>query len=425
MQKVDKEFSLQPVPRENRNGFWKMLVIMMGLTFFSASMLAGGQLGAGLTFTQFIWIVLAGNLILGGYTGALAFIAAKTGLSTHLLARYAFGEKGSYLSSLLLGATQVGWFGVGVAMFAVPVQAVTGINIYLLIAIAGLLMTVTAFFGIKALTILSFIAVPAIGLLGGYSAMDATEAAGGIQALMQYQPTEAMGIAAALTICIGSFVSAGTLTPDFARFSKTKRTAVSTTVMAFFIGNSCMFLFGAIGMFAFGLADISEVMFMQGLILPAIIVLGLNIWTTNDNALYASGLGFSNITKIAKGKLVIVNGIIGTAAAIWLYTNFMGFLTLLGTTLPSIGAIILADFFILRRGKYPAFETMKFKAVNWIAIAAWVGGIVVANVLPGIPPINGILGSGVLYVVGMIIAEKYAVKSTFGRNEKGELISEH
>lgn len=425
MQKVDKEFSLQPVPQENRNGFWKMLVIMMGLTFFSASMLAGGQLGAGLTFTQFIWIVLAGNLILGGYTGALAFIAAKTGLSTHLLARYAFGEKGSYLSSLLLGATQVGWFGVGVAMFAVPVQAVTGINIYLLIAIAGLLMTVTAFFGIKALTILSFIAVPAIALLGGYSAMDATEAAGGIQALMQYQPTEAMGIAAALTICIGSFVSAGTLTPDFARFSKTKRTAVSTTVMAFFIGNSCMFLFGAIGMFAFGLADISEVMFMQGLILPAIIVLGLNIWTTNDNALYASGLGFSNITKIAKGKLVIVNGIIGTAAAIWLYTNFMGFLTLLGTTLPSIGAIILADFFILRRGKYPAFETMKFKAVNWIAIAAWVGGIVVANVLPGIPPINGILGSGVLYVVGMIIAEKYAVKSTFGRNEKGELISEH
>lgn len=425
MQKVDKEFSLQPVPKARRNGFWKMFMLMMGLTFFSASMLSGGQLGMGLTFTQFIWIVLAGNLLLGIYTGALAFIAAKTGLSTHLLARYAFGEKGSYLSSFLLGITQVGWFGVGVAMFAVPVQAVTGINMYVLILISGLLMTSTAFFGIKALTILSFIAVPAIAVLGGYSALDATQAAGGFEALLNYQPEEAMGLASALTICIGSFVSAGTLTPDFARFARTKRTAVSTTVVAFFIGNSFMFLFGAIGMFAFGLADISEVMIVQGLILPAIFVLGLNIWTTNDNALYASGLGFSNITKIAKDKLVIVNGIIGTCTAMWLYNNFVGFLNVLGSTLPSIGAIILADFFILRRGHYPDFETKEYKKINWVAIAAWIGGIAAANFLPGIPPINGIIGSGAFYVIGMVATEKMITKPALEQNQKGGVIREH
>ena len=103
MEKVDLEFSLQPVPKGHRNGFWKILAVMLGFTFFSASMWSGGTLGNGLSFTSFIWIVLTGNLILGIYTGALAYIAAKTGLSTHLLTRYAFGEKGSYLSSLLLG----------------------------------------------------------------------------------------------------------------------------------------------------------------------------------------------------------------------------------------------------------------------------------------------------------------------------------
>src|SRR5699024_6415010 len=122
------------------------LVVMLGLTFFSASMWSGGELGQGLNFTQFILIVLAGNLILGLYTGALAFMAAKTGLSTHLLARYAFGEKGSYISSFMLAFTQIGWFGVGTAMFAVPVQKVTGVDIQLLIGIAGILMTFTAFF---------------------------------------------------------------------------------------------------------------------------------------------------------------------------------------------------------------------------------------------------------------------------------------
>ncbi|MFB4475643.1 cytosine permease, partial [Oceanobacillus caeni] len=121
---------------------------------------------------------------------------------------------------------------------------------------------------------------------------------------------------------------------------------------------------------------------------------------------YASGLGFSNITKIPKSKVVIFNGIVGTIAAMWLYNNFMGFLTVLGSTLPSIGAIILADYFLVKRGKYEPFETMKFKSINWIAILAWIGGVAVANLVPGIPPINGIVGTAVIYVTAMKVAER-------------------
>jgi cytosine permease len=251
-QHQDLDFALEPVPTNHRSGFWKMLVIMLGFTFFSASMWSGGTLGTGLTATEFIMVVLAGNLILGIYTGLLSYAAATTGLSTHLLARYAFGEKGSYLASFLLGATQVGWFGVGVAMFVLPVQKVTGMNITVLIIIAGILMTATAYFGIKALTILSFIAVPAIAILGSFSVVEATNAIGGMSELFAYQPNEAIALGAAITICVGSFISGGTLTPDFARFAKNKRTGVITTVIAFFLGNSLMFIFGAVGAIATG-----------------------------------------------------------------------------------------------------------------------------------------------------------------------------
>lgn len=405
-QHIDHDFALQAVPKNNRSGFWKMLVIMLGFTFFSASMWSGGTLGAGLDLKQFIVAVLLGNLILGAYTGLLSYAAAKTGLSTHLLARYAFGEKGSYLASFLLGATQVGWFGVGVAMFALPVQKVTGIDTYLLIAIGGILMTVTAYFGIKALTILSFIAVPAITILGSYSVVKAGNSMGGFEGLMAYQPTESMAMAAALTICVGSFISGGTLTPDFARFAKSKRTAVITTVIAFFIGNSLMFIFGAVGAIATGQADISEVMFLQGLIIPAILILGLNIWTTNDNSLYASGLGFSNITKISKNKIVVFNGIVGTVLAMWLYNNFVGWLTFLGSTLPPIGAIILVDYFIINRAKYKSLTEVSFKAVNWIAIVAWIAGVALAKYAPGIAPLNALLGSAIFYAVVTLVAKK-------------------
>lgn len=396
---MDQDFSLEAVPQANRNGFLKMFVLMLGFTFFSASMLAGGTLGQGLPFSHFIWAVLAGNFILGLYTGSLAYISAKTGLSTHLLARYAFGKKGSYLSSFLLSITQIGWFGVGVIMFALPVQKVTGMNIWVLIILSGILMTATAYLGIRALTVLSFIAVPAIVVLGGASVFRAADTVGGIEGFMSYQPAETMSIAAALSVCIGSFVSGGTLTPDFARFSKTSKIAVVSTVIAFFIGNSLMFIFGAVGAIAVGQSDISEVMFTQGLIIPAIIVLGLNIWTTNDNSLYASGLGFSNITKLPKRKLVIFNGIIGTLLSFWLYNNFIGWLSFLNLTLPPIGAILLSDYFIVNRGSYQYIKEKSFQAVKWRAIAAWAAGVLCAAFIPGVAPVNSLVGASLVYIL--------------------------
>ncbi|MER2192171.1 MAG: cytosine permease [Solibacillus sp.] len=422
MAKFDAEYSLQAVPSTQRNNFWKTLSVMLGFTFFSASMLAGGELGLGLTFTQFVLIVLAGNLALGIYTGALAFMAAKTGLSTHLLAKYAFGEKGSYLPSFLLAFTQVGWFGVGVAMFAVPVANAMGWNVYALIFAFGIAMTVTALYGMKSLVVLGFIAVPAIALLGGYSVIDAIGTMGGLEELFGYEPTVTMTVAAALTICIGSFISGGTLTPDFARFAKSTKSAVSATVIAFFLGNSLMFLFGAVGAMSFSLAEISEVMFLQGLMIPAIIVLGLNIWTTNDNALYASGLGFAHITKLPKKLFVVVNGLIGTILAMWMYNNFVGFLNVLGAAIPSIGAILIADYFFVKRGKYKAFATMTFETVNWVAIVAWVIGVAIAKLAPGIVPLNALLGTAIVYVILMKVLKKESVHKDAADTESAPLV---
>jgi len=399
MKKFDAEFSWTAVPQENRNNFWKILSVMLGMTFFSASMLAGGELGLGLSFTQFALIVLIGNLILGIYTGSLAYIAAKTGLSTHLLAKYAFGDRGARLPSFLLGFTQVGWFGVGVAMFAVPVARIMDWNAYVIIFAFGIAMTISALYGMKSLVILGYIAVPAIAILGTYSMVNATQVMGGIESLLAYEPSTTMSVALALTITIGSFISAGSLTPDFTRFAKTPRHAVTATVLAFLLGNSLMFLFGAVGAMSYGLAEISEVMFLQGLVVPAIVVLGLNIWTTNDNALYASGLAFSNITKIPKKVFVVINGLVGTIFAMWMYNNFVGFLNVLGAAIPSIGAIIIADYFFIRKRKYAKFSTVRFQKVNWIAMIAWAAGVGLAQFAPGIAPLNALIGTGIVYIV--------------------------
>ncbi|KXF80477.1 cytosine permease [Enterovibrio coralii] len=395
---ADNNYSLGPVPQSARKGVLSLTMVMLGLTFFSASMWTGGTLGTGLSFDDFFLAVLIGNLLLGIYTSVLGYIGASSGLSTHLLARFSFGTKGSWLPSLLLGGTQVGWFGVGVAMFAFPVHKATGIDTNILIAVAGLAMTATVYFGIAALMILSAIAVPAIALLGGYSVIEAINSVGGIEQLQLISPESPMNFSTALVLVVGSFISAGTLTADFVRFGKSARGAVIVTMVAFFIGNSLMFIFGAAGAAATGLSDISDVMMAQGLLIPAILVLGLNIWTTNDNALYASGLGFSNITGLPSKYLSVINGVIGTLCALWLYNNFVGWLTFLSAAIPPIGGIIIADF-IKHRERYKDFANANFKTVNWAAIAGVAVGVAAGHFLPGIVPVNAVLGGAISYLV--------------------------
>ena len=98
-QKVDIDYADRVVPEEGKKGFVTMFMIMLGFTFFSASMWAGQQLAAGLDFWGFLKSLLFGGAILGLYTGLLGYVGAKTGMSMDLLAQKAFGEKG-FLSFL-------------------------------------------------------------------------------------------------------------------------------------------------------------------------------------------------------------------------------------------------------------------------------------------------------------------------------------
>jgi cytosine permease len=397
-QHVDIDYSLEAVPTTARKGFWTMFVIMLGFTFFSASMSVGAKMANGLDLGGFIWAILIGGIILGGYTGVLAYIGSKTGLSLDLLAHRSFGVFGSFLPSALISFTQIGWFGVGVAMFAIPAAELLNISPWVLVIIAGACMTSSAYFGIKGLEIVSFISVPLIAILGVYSMVTATTAGGGLVAIFS-KSAGSLSLFAAVGMVIGSFVSGGTATPNFVRFSKNIRIAVITTIVAFFLGNTLMFAFGAVGGAFTGKDDIFYVMIAQGLAIPALIVLGANIWTTNDNALYTSGLGLSNITKIRKRPMVLIAGVVGTVTAIWLYNNFIGWLSFLNATLPPIGAIIMLDYF-LNKAAY-ASEDSDARKVNWAAIAGVVAGALVGNFVKwGIAAINAMVVASVIYFVG-------------------------
>ena len=409
----DADFTSGRVTKEGRKSNLSMFMVMLGFTFFSASMWAGQNLAKGLDFAGFIGAIILGGIILGAYTGTLGYIGAETGLTLDMLAHRSFGRKGSWLPSAMISFTQMGWFGVGLAMFAIPVaQELFGLEVtpdhmpplgYILVVIAGILMTASAYFGIKSLTIISYIAVPLVGILGTIAMIMAVHR-GDATLIEQFARTNdgSLTIIAGAGLVIGSFVSGGTATPNFARFSKNGKIGFWVTVVAFFLGNSLMFFFGAVSSIYVGGNDIFEVMLNLNLFWFAVIVLGFNIWTTNDNALYSSGLGLSNIFGFSKKTMVLVAGIIGTISAVWLYWNFCGWLNVLNCTLPPIGAILIISYFINRKD-YQS-DNVKIDTVNWAAVIGVVLGAVVANLLHwGIASINGMVVAVICYLIGHYI----------------------
>lgn len=391
-----------------------IFMVMLGFTFFSASMWAGQNLAAGLDFKGFILALLLGGVILAAYTGSLGFIGAESGLSLDELARKSFGSRGSLLPSAMISFTQIGWFGVGLAMFAIPVaKEILQLEVtadympwqgYLLIVVAGLLMTASAYFDIKGLTVVSYVAVPAVAILGT-TAMILAIKNGDASLVEQFsQGSKTLGVLAGAGLVVGSFVSGGTATPNFTRFAKNAKVGCIVTVIAFFLGNSLMFFFGAVSSIYAGGNDIFEVMLNLNMFYFAVLVLGLNIWTTNDNALFTSGLGLSNIFGLPKKRMVLLAGIIGTVAAEWLYWNFCDWLTALNCTLPPVGIILIISYFSNRQAYRDG--TIAEPKVCWPAIVGVILGALVANLVKwGLPSINGMVVAALCYLVGNKISK--------------------
>ena len=413
--KVDIDYTNEAVPASARKGFGSMFVIMLGFTFFSASMWTGVDLANGLDLKGFILAMVIGGVILAAYTGALGYIGCDTGLSFDLLSRRAFGKNGSKVPSAMIGITQIGWFGVGAAMFAIPAAQVINpdskILPYIFVLLVGICMTSSAYFGIKGLEIVSFVSVPLIAILGTYAMVTATIQGGGLNAIFD-KSTGGLTLFAAVGLVIGSFVSGGTATPNFVRFAKTNKAAVITTVIAFFLGNTLMFCFGGVAGAFTGSNDIFWVMIELNLGIWAFLVLGANIWTTNDNALYTGALGLSNITGKAKKPMVIAAGIIGTVLAMWLYYNFCNWLTILNATLPAVGVILIADYFLDKK-KYGA-EGYEPEGTNWAAVigviaGAFIGNLTGGNIIPGftfgIAAVNNAVVSLACYYIGKKLAK--------------------
>ncbi len=429
----DPDWPVDHVPTAERKGLVSISAVLLGFVFFAGTMWAGAEVGAAMGFVPMLTAMAVGYAILGVYVATLCGIAAKAGLTTVLLSRYTFGRIGAKWADLLLGGTQVGWFGVTIPLIAVPTARYFGVNtptfVSILILFWGILHLGTAYFGYDGMEKLSYVAVPLLFIVGVISIVLAVGDAGGVDGLVSQVGGGELTFGAAVTIVVGTFISGGTQAPNWARFARDKSVGFWAGLIAFLVGNGFLFLSGAIGGAVYDVTpqgDLYAVLSAQGLALIGLIALVFNIWTTNDNAAYAYGVAGSEAFDFdRKRPFILAGGVIGIALAlVGVDSLLIPWLATLGQYVPPLGGVIIADFLVVwGLTEIPRMEDIDFTSVRWTAVLSYVVGCVVAvftagsvipglaapQLLPGMTSLNGIIAAIVVHLAGYYLLERGGV----------------
>ena len=401
---ANEDYPLSAVPLEARKSFWSLAPLLMGFTLYSGTLFAGGLVGPAYRFfPDLVGLIIIGNLILGVYAAALSYIAANTGLSTVLMARFSFGSIGSRWVDFILGFTQIGWYAWGSALMAELANKLLGIPTgwnWLIILFFTYFFCSTAYIGYRAMDWLSRIAVPAMLILMFWSLAIALGKVGGYDGLQAIVPSKQLGIGEALTIIVGTFVSGGTQATNWSRFAKNGKTAAISTLAAFFFANGFLIFCGAFGALVYSNEDIVQVMALQGLLFWGLVLLFLNMWTTQDNTIYAFSVAGAHMFRTNKRTAFVLGGATVALVLAWggIYNMLIPYLILLGTFIPPIGGVVMADYWLRHQGEFPSLEERQ-PAFNWAGIIAYALASAIAYIAPGVKPVNGIITAVILYFV--------------------------
>ncbi|GAB3294811.1 cytosine permease [Epidermidibacterium keratini] len=404
-ERLDADFPLTPVPSSARKSGFSIMIVLLGFTVFTPTMVAGAGLAVSFTWSDFIVVLLVGSLLLGAYVCVIAFLGQRTGLTTVMMSRFPLGYGGSKLASVLLGGTQIGWYGVVIGTIGDMMAQAFGWESYapkaITMIVVSAFMAATAYFGYNGMYYVSLVATPLILILAFWLMWRSLDHVGGFGGLSDVEPTTSMSFAAAVTAIVGTFVSAGTQCANWTRFARKPSDAVSSAAIAFFIGNGLMILFGAIGALAYGEGDFTVLLYQLGLVGWGIFFMFGNLWTSNADTAYAFGnAGAELFNKPKKGPFIIGGAVIGTALALFGVQNYLiDYLILLGIFIPPLGGVLIGDWLARWRNGQPPVGSIT-TALRWQGLVPYVVASALAYLSSeygwGIAPVNGIIVAGVL-----------------------------
>lgn len=373
------DYSLRRVPRSAVQGTLDIALVRMGLTVSVSDLLFGYTIGLYFGFWNALLIALSYSVLVACVSVLMGFIGLREGTSFALSSRFAFGRDGSRLPSLVMAVIIAGFYGyvLGITVDVFPNHtsslAVAGYS-----AILGIVFLIVSGLGFRGgLRWVSRVAVPLMVVLVLIADYAAIGHAGGMGAIVAATPKLAGKVILWTMIGLGvaKWLAGALITPDIMRFGKNGRAVVSTSIAEFLIGNFGFNLLGLLLGLGLGVSDLGKAFGLLGIAALATVAVLLQTLTVEMNELYAASLAASNALGVKRVLSNIVVGVLGILIGYYgvthgIIASFLGFIGDVSYALPAIAGVMIADYFVVRRMRYP--EGLDgLPAVNWRAVAAF------------------------------------------------------
>ena len=163
---------------------------------------------------------------------------------------------------------------------------------------------------------------------------------------------------------------------DYTRTAKKPVLATAASCGAYFVASSWMFIIGMGAALFTGQDDIAAIMLQAGMGIAGILVVLLSTVTTTFLDAFSAGVSFQSLAPKASDKIMALAAtVLGVVLAVFAAPEqFQDFLYLIGSVFAPMTAILLADFFILKRDHTA-------ESVNWLNIVLWVLGVILYRYL--------------------------------------------
>ncbi|MBT9182524.1 cytosine permease [Pectobacterium punjabense] len=406
------DYEYEPVPVEVRKSWYVIALIWLALGIDISGLFLGSFLSSGLPFSQAVSATLIGSVLLGILAALCANVGYGCGLSTTLLSISVFGRLGGKMIGVFSAVSMVGWFAFQLDFFGVMLQkALLHYQLepgrFFVLLFGMVLMTLTAIWGVRALGKLSVLSVPLMLILivsGIYLA--ASDHSSPTEIVIKNPISLGSAISYVVSIWI---VAASIVSPDIARYSRTRKDAMLGSGLGFLLGNSSTILVALILTHMVGSDDLVEIFFSIGLGVSAIVILIFAQWTTNSSNLISASLGLSVVIRaISRPILVVVMAFAGLLLAYnGMINNFTQFLSLIGVLISPIAGVYLAEYYFFDSSRLKQ-DVSQPPLLNICAFIAWLCGSFVSLAtatdffdlftITSVSTLDGIIISLVMYI---------------------------
>ena len=381
----------------------RLLMIWLAANLVVTTLLTGTLFVPDVPYGLVLLLIVGGTVAGAAVLVAVGTIGRRTGLPTMALTRGPFGTRGSLLPVAANVIILMGWSWVqamlaGIALdyivmtftgFSNPVIfAVLCQTIVVILAIFGHagVARVEPWFAVVILAIAAYIFVVSFASFGpaDYGAIAAPA-----------EPFYTPGLV--FDVVLATAISWTVLAADFNRFARSNRASVIGSGVGYTLSTVISMSLGATAMAYVILSGGEAIPFDPVTIIAPFgwvfgLAIFLSVMATNTMVVYGMVTTVVNAVPGSRLKFLptaIILGIVSIIGATFfgLLNQFTTFLVTIGALFAPIFAIMIVDYYVIKRGSYDrdilrstGGRYWYLAGVNWLAIGSWVVGAVLAYV---------------------------------------------